>query len=479
MIGRTKEIQRLKEIYNSKKAEFVAVYGRRRVGKTFLINEIFKGKYTFRHTGLSPIEMDDMSVESPKRKQLKAFYNSLILFGMKKSRCPDNWLDAFLMLEMFLESKDTGKRQLVFFDELPWMDTQKSGFVTAFESFWNGWGCYHNNLMVIICGSATSWISDKLINNHGGLYNRLTCELKLYPFSLKECDEFFRSKKVKMSRYDIIQSYMIAGGIPYYLDYFERGNSLAQNVDQLFFANDAYLKYEYDRLFSSVFANPEKIKAIVGFLSTKNIGFTRTEIGQNADGSTGGGLSDALKALQASDFIIRYTPFGEKKEEYYKLVDPFCIFYNRFVKNREELEDTFWQQNVVAPPVNSWRGFAFENVCLNHIGQIKDALGISGVSTKQSVWTKKSDEDGGFQIDLLIERKDNVLNMCEAKYFNKEFIVTKNYYETLVDRQEMLEKNVKRGMVVHNILITTYGLKYNEYSGIFDRVVTLDDLFCS
>lgn len=478
MIGRSAEIRRLKELYNSDSAELVAVHGRRRVGKTYLINETFKGKLVFRHAGLSPIEMDGVQGESPLRKQLKHFYNSLLLHGMKKSRCPDNWLDAFLMLEMFLSSKDDGKRMVVFLDELPWMDTQRSGFITAFEGFWNTWACYHDNLMVIVCGSATSWITDKLINNHGGLYDRVTYEIKLEPFSLKECEEFFRKKKVKISRYDIIGSYMIVGGIPYYLKYFEKGLSLAQNIDRMFFGTNAVLKNEYDRLFTSAFDNPEMMKAVVEFLSTKNIGFTRGEISENTGYTKGGTLSSALKALEVSGFIMRYAPYGKgRRSEYYKLLDPFCIFYLKFVKNHEAIADSFWQQNISSQEVVSWRGFAFENVCFSHIKQIKMALGISGVSTKQSVWYKKSDDKDGTQVDLIIERKDNIVNMCEIKYYSKIFSNDKAYHDKLVDRQSMLEEVIPKGMVVHSTLITTYGLKYNEYSGDFDSVISMEELF--
>jgi len=479
MVGRSKEIRRLKELYNSDRAELVAIHGRRRVGKTYLIQETFGNKFTFRHAGLSPVEMENSRGESPLRKQLHHFYNSLLRHGMKKSRCPDNWLDAFLMLEIFLESKDDGSRQLVFFDELPWMDTQRSGFITAFEGFWNTWACGRNNLMVIVCGSATSWITNKLINNHGGLYNRVSYQIKLSPFSLKECEELFNERKIKLSRYDISQAYMIVGGIPYYLNYFEKGLSLAQNIDQLFFSSTAFLKYEYDRLFSSVFTNPEMLKSIVKCLAAKSTGYSRDEISRLTGYSKGGTLSEALNALIASDFIIRYTPFGTgKRNDHYKLIDPYCIFYNRFINGRDSLATSFWQQNEFAQPIVSWRGLAFENVCFSHIDQIKAALGISGVSTRQSAWFKNADGESGTQIDLIIERKDHITNMCEIKFYNKEFASDKAYHMVLVNRQELLERSLKRDVMIHSTLITTYGLKYNEYSGDFDNVITLDDLFC-
>lgn len=478
MIGRKKEQEEFNNIYNSNRAQLVAVYGRRRVGKTYLVDETFKGKIAFRHAGLSPIEVEKGTSTSPLKAQLKHFYNSLLLHGMKKDECPDNWLDAFLMLEMLLESKNTSEKQVVFLDELPWMDTHKSGFITAFEGFWNTWGCHRDNLIVIVCGSATSWITDNLINNHGGLYNRLTYEMKLSPFSLGECEQYFAESGIKMSRYDIVQAYMITGGIPYYLSYFKKGKSLSQNVDELFFAKTAKLKNESERLFLSIFNRPELMMVIVKCLSTRNAGYTRSEIASKIGCSTGGTFSQALNALIESDFIVKYVPFGySKRKEHYKLVDPFCMFFIKFVENKTKLNGVFWQQNQVSQSVVSWRGFAFEGVCFNHINQIKSALGISGVSATYSAWSKREDDEDGTQVDLIIERKDNVVNMCEIKFYGNDFSVNKDYHKILINRQELLSKELSPKMIIHNILITTYGLKYNEYSSFFDNVVVLDDLF--
>ena len=475
MIGRKQEIAELNRLYERNRAELVAVYGRRRVGKTFLIDETFSRKFSFRHAGLSPV---DEEANGLLRAQLDHFYNSLILFGMDECKKPDSWLDAFLLLEKHLQKQDDGSRQLIFLDELPWLDTPRSGFITAFEGFWNNWGCHRKNLMVIVCGSANSWILDKLINNHGGLYNRVTYEIKLSPFTLKECEELYNDNGVRFSRYDIAQSYMIFGGIPFYMGYMDGRLSLAQNVDKLFFAKGSKLQNEYDRLFDSAFVNPEAVKNIVEFLATRNAGFTRKEIIEKLGVSNGGRLSGNLKALIASDFVVKYVPFGiSKKEEHYKLIDPFCLFYLHFVKGWNQENDEYWQQNVVSGPVSIWRGFAFENVCFNHINQIKKALGIQGVNTSASAWSKRGDDKEGTQIDLLISRKDNVINMCEIKYYGGEFTVKKDYYQKLLRRQEMLMEEVSPKVSIRSTLITTYGLEHNEYSGIFTNVVLLDDLF--
>ena len=476
MIGREREVNELLQLYNGKKAELVAIYGRRRVGKTYLVDETFRGKITFRHAGLSPVEENKKGF---LKAQLEHFYYSLLLQGMKKSHRPESWLEAFYMLETFLEERNDGDRQVVFLDELPWLDSPRSGFMTAFEGFWNTWGCHRSNLMVIVCGSASSWMKDALINNHGGLYNRVTYIIKLSPFTLRECEAFFAETNVRLSQYDIVQSYMALGGIPYYLGYFESGLSLAQNMDKLFFSKQAKLREEYDRLFSSLFVNPEVMKAIIEALSLKNMGLTRQELLQKTGIANSGEFSNQLKALISGSFIMKYCSFGSsKREEYYKLTDPFCLFFLRFVGEKAKRRTTDWTNISDTGSAAAWRGYAFENVCFNHIRQIKAALGISGVSTNETLWSKKgSEEVSGTQIDLIIERKDNIVNMCEVKFCNDEFAVNRDYHFTLVRRKNLLLEKVPKRAAIHNTLITTYGLKQNEYYSDFVQTITLDDLF--
>jgi len=472
MIGRETEARQLEDLYDSGKAELVAVYGRRRIGKTYLINEVFGNRFTFKHTGLSPAE------ETPAgamRKQLSQFYLSLQEYGAEKTRTPKNWQEAFFMLRMLLEEKDNGGRQVVFIDELPWLDTKRSGFITGFESFWNGWGSARSNLMVVVCGSATSWMHDNVINNHGGLYGRVTYEINLRQFSLAETEQFFNSKGISFSRYDIAQSYMITGGIPFYLGYFNRSLSLPQNIDRMFFCKDSPLKDEYRRLFSSVFANPGEMMAIVGQLAKRKPGYTRKELLTILKKTDGGNLSSNLRTLEASDFIVRYVPFGgDGRQVHYKLTDPFCIFYLKFMagKDSDRLGDGYWEEGIDSQEIVSWRGLAFENVCFRHVEQIKKSLQIEGVRTKESAWTT---DDA--QIDMLIDRADNVVNLCEIKYYSDMFTVNKEYHMSMMHRKNILSDSIPRTKTVRNTLITTFGLKKNEYSGIFSNVITLDDLF--
>ena len=476
MIGRKKETTELNKLYDKNSAEFVAIYGRRRVGKTYLVDETFSGRITFRHAGLAPEDQKDGIGQL--KNQLEHFYKSLLLHGMEECEKPKNWFDAFFLLEKFLQKIDAGTKQLIFIDELPWLDTPRSNFIQAFEGFWNTWACHRKNLMLVVCGSANSWILDKLINAHGGLYNRVTHEMKLSPFTLSECEDFYKANNVKISRYDIVQSYMVFGGIPFYLGYVNGEYSLPQNIDNICFAKNAPLRDEYDRLFASAFENPDYIKAIVNLLGTKNAGYTRAEILEKLDISDGETFTKSLKALLASDFIVKYYPFGlSKRSVHYKLVDSFCIFYHHFMKNLKTTNEKFWQQNNTSQSLSSWRGFSFENVCFNHVEQCKKALGISGVVTQTSAWSKRPDDEEGTQIDLLIIRDDNVTNMCELKFYSGEYEVDKPYYKTLLTRESLLQKMVSPKVVIRSTLITTFELKKNEYSSVFSNVILMDDLF--
>ena len=483
IIGREKEVRVLNELYDRESAELVAVYGRRRVGKTYLIDEVFSGRITFRHAGLSPVEHMNGNSETQRvhlKDQLVYFYNSLLMQGMKKSNPPESWLEAFFLLESFLleKEKDSG-RLLVFLDEIQWLDTPKSGFMTGFEAFWNGWACHRHNVMVVVCGSSSSWILDKLINNHGGLYGRVTYQINLQPFTLYECEKFFEAKGIVMSRYDITRAYMTVGGIPYYLNYFNRDLSLSQNIQSLFFDAGAPLKEEFGRLFASLFKNAEVMKTIVRALNSKNRGLSRAELLQKARLTDSGEVSSYLDALITGNFIMKYDSFGNgKRESFYKLIDPFCIFHLRFVEENSGKKNVDWVSISDTQAVTIWSGIAFENVCFNHIRQIKNSLGISGVSTSESLWSKRgTEETEGTQIDLIIERKDNIVNMCEIKFYSDLFTVTKDYHFVLERRRSLLSEKVSKKVAVHNTLITTFGLKRAEYFSDIISTITLDDLF--
>ena len=477
MVGREKEIQLLKNACVSGKAELIAVYGRRRIGKTYLVHNTFNDSFAFSHTGLSPIELSKQSPREILASQLTAFRNSLIYYGYD---CPAiaNWLDAFLQLELFLKPRlEERKPIIIFFDELPWMDTPSSKFLSAFEWFWNGWACRYEQIKLIVCGSSVSYMSNRLIQSKAGFYGRVTLEIPMLPFTLKETEAFFLSKDIRFSRYDIVRAYMAFGGIPYYLDYFKKGDTIAKSIDALLFGVNPVLRKEFDSLFPAIFDNPHEVESIVRELAKKNIGLTRKEICDCTKISDGGTLSTMLNALEHSSMIYRYASFGSnKKEVRYKLLDPFCIFYLRFVEGARSLDPAFWQGKSLSQSVISWRGVAFENICFNHIAEIKEALGIRGISTNVFPYIVNGDSESA-QIDIIIERADNFVNLCEAKFYGDDFIQTKKENDALRKKTNAIVPLIPKKASIHPILITTFGLTYNEYSGDYEQVVTLDDLF--
>jgi len=475
IIGRKQEIAELTRRYESGRAEFIAVYGRRRVGKTFLINEVLGDGMVFHHTGLSPY---DRKRKVSLKAQLQNFHFSLIRHGLEGIAQPKSWMEAFFLLEQLLERLDNGSRQVVFIDELPWMDTPRSGFLTALESFWNGWACSRHNLCLVVCGSATSWMLDNIINNKGGLYGRLTCEMKLSPFTLLECEQFFKSRKIDLSRYNIIQAYMILGGIPFYLDCFNPSLSLAQNIDTLFFNPKAKLGDEFERLFNSVFDNAEDCMKIIRFLSMRHAGYRRDEIARKTDINPNGDFTKMLKALIASDFVTKYVPYGSaNNEEYYKLTDCFCWFWLHFKEGKAVTERDYWMNHMKESEITSWRGIAFEEVCLQHILQIKMALQIAGVTSHESSLVVSGEDDTeGMQIDLLIDRADDVVNVCEMKYSKSNYAITKSYAEKLQKRLDALE-HVQSDKKFHLTFVTVNPIERNIHSDIVKSTVTAEELF--
>ena len=470
IIGRKKECERLDECMNADQAQLVIVYGRRRVGKTYLINEYFENRFAFKITG---------SYGQPKEVQLKIFDTSLSRQnGVNKLNSKD-WFEAFNSLRDYLETLDTNEKQVIFFDEMPWLDTQKSSFLAAFEWFWNDWASTRRNLIFIVCGSATSWMDEKIANNKGGLFNRQTCKLFLKPFSLNEVEEYLQSKNIEWSRYDIVQCYMIMGGIPYYLSLLNSKLSLSQNVDALFFTDRGELSDEFEHLYRTLFTNSASYIKVVESLSKKKGGLTREELLKSTGRQTGGELSVILKNLELSGFIRISNFFNKKKKNaLYQLCDYYTSFYFKFIKDNYGKDEHYWSNAVDNPAKRTWEGLVFEQICRDHVTSIKKKLGISGVLSEESSWYVRGDtEIQGAQIDLIIERRDRVINLCEIKFSVREYEIDKAYDLALKNKVEVFRKATKNTDTIIITMITTYGVKKNMYSNYIGKEVRMEDLF--
>jgi AAA+ ATPase superfamily predicted ATPase len=470
IIGRDKEIKRLERALEEKEAQLIVVYGRRRVGKTFLINEYFGDSLTFKFTG---------SENQKNSDQLKNFALEL---GNKAHRLidtPKDWTEAFFALRNYLGENDKEEKQVVFFDELPWMDKPHSGFMDAFEWFWNSWGSTRKNLVFIVCGSATSWMVEKLDENKGGFFNRQTCRLFLEPFDLKHTELYLQSRNIYWSRYDIVQLYMIMGGIPFYLRLLDSELTFNENIDNIFFGRRAELWNEFDHLYHTLFSNSEQYIKIANALSEKRGGLSRDEIVRKTGLASNGVLTKMLSDLEKSGFIRINKFYGNKKRESkYQLSDYYSLFYFKFIKDNYGKDEHFWSNMNDNPSRRAWAGLTFEQVCKDHVSQIKHKLGISGILTDISVWSLQGDKTNkGAQVDLIIERRDRVINLCEIKFSSNEYEIDKDYDMELKNKVNAFRDSTKNKMTLILTFITTYGLKKNMYSNYVGKEVCMDDLF--
>ena len=468
VIGRKAEIQRLIEFVDSGKTELLAVYGRRRVGKTFLIKRFFKEKFTFYFSGAE---------NATKKQQLFNFTTALNTYSGVENPLADNWQVAFVQLEQYLRKVKTKGRKVIFIDELPWLDNAKSGFLSAFEYFWNTYASAQKEIFFVICGSATSWIMNKIIKNRGGLHNRVTRQMRIEPFTLHETEQFLKSRKMAISRFQVAECYMILGGIPYYLEQLEKSLSLSQNIDRLLFSKNAPLRDEYSKLYSSLFKSPHNYMQIIEALAKKRKGLTRDEVVKYSKISNGGALTSMLEELELCGFISINSNFTTKKNrQLYQLTDLYSLFYLSFIKGKRNINTRYWSALINTPTRHTWAGYSFELLCQLHIRQIKKALGISGVIAYASGWRSRNSENGA-QIDLLIDRSDAIINLCEVKYATKEFVITKSYDEKLRDKRNVFLEETNEKKSIHTTLITTYGVKRNEYWGNIQSEIVLNDLF--
>ena len=470
LIGREKERETLLRLLDSEQSEFVAVYGRRRVGKTYLVREAFNYQFAFQHTGL---------LDAPLKEQLAEFRESLYAAGMGKCAMPHTWSEAFRLLQRHLTAAPEGKK-VIFIDELPWMDTPRSNFIRALDHFWNAWATTRKDIVLIVCGSATSWIIENIVMNYGGLHNRLTRQIHLQPFNLHECELYCKHQKLGYTRRQILEAFMVMGGVPYYWSFMQKGLSLAQNIDHLFFAENGELTHEYDALYASLFRNPKLHLAIINTLATKKVGMSREELVKNANLVDSGSFSTALKELEQCSFIRRYTYIGKKnRDALYQLMDNYTLFYFKFIQQNVNGDKHFWTSQLSTPIHDTWAGLAFERVCLQHLEQIKKALGFSAVISTAHSWTHKpkDENDKGVQIDLLIDRNDDVINLCEMKYSKDEYQIDGDEDQWLRRRVSTFQRETGTKKAIHLTMITTYGIQPGGYADDIQSQVTMDDLF--
>ena len=470
IIGRQAEIKRLTASVNSSRAEFIALYGRRRVGKTFLINQMFRNQFAFKMTGV---------IEGSLKDQFTAFADAMNDYGFDMPEQPKDWMKAFIMLKNALKQKvNSGERCVIFIDELPALDAENSNVAGAIGYFWNNWASQYDNIIFIICGSATSWMITNVIDSKGGLHDRITVEMPIHPFTLKETEQYLEDKQFVWNRQMILQTYMVFGGIPYYLSLLDSEESLVQNVDRLFFSQDIQMRREFRRLFNTLYKNPDRYIDIIKALSKSRRGLTREEIAEVLKSANNGHLGKRLEDLVYCD-LIRKNIVREKKikrkDAIYQLCDFFSLFYLTFI-DRAEVEHQYWAHHINTPEVNSWMGFTYERICMAHIWQIKHALRIDAISTLNYSWRSKTTSPAA-QIDIVIERADKIVNICEVKYSHDEYNLDKEEYDKICKRKNTFIQETGLRHAPWLTMITIEGVAQGKYSEMIQSQVKLDNLF--
>lgn len=470
IIGRELEIEQLQKYIGSRKAEFIAIYGRRRVGKTYLVRQLFQERLAFDMSGV---------INGSKEEQMGSFIQALRQSGMSPDTpTPTKWMEAFAVLRDLMAERPKDTPCLIFIDELPCLDTPRARFVQALDHFWNGWAAHQSHVKLIVCGSATSWMVRNLIDSHGGLHNRLTHEMHLHQFTLREVEDYLRHEHFKWNRQTICQLYMITGGIPYYLSLLDNGQGLPENIDRLFFSTDGELRREYQRLYRSLFKEPEPYMRIIQLLAAHRQGLTREEIVAKTGKETGGYLTTLLEDLVNCDFI-RYYNIREQRIKknggIYQLVDFYTLFYHTFLA-KPVTDEHFWSHTQNQPIQNTWNGLAFERVVMAHIPQVKTALGIDRIHTEYYSWRSRKSKPKA-QVDLLIERSDQLINLCEIKFAKAPYALTEEEDMRLRVRMDDFQQETGTRAGILLTMITTYGLRQNEHSGGVNAEVRMNDLF--
>lgn len=473
IIGREKEMAELQRCLESNRSELVIVFGRRRVGKTYLVDQFFGEQYDFTFVGGHKLA---------QRVQLRNFAKSMKkATGAKAAPKFSDWFDAFDALEDYLGSLPQDRKKVVFIDEMPWIDARRSDFVAAFENFWNGWAARRHDILFIASGSASSWMIDKVVENPGGLHARVTSQIYLRPFTLKETEEYLKSKGCVWDRYQILQCYMFFGGIPFYLSLLDTSLSLVHNVDNLCFDKGGALRLEFDELYTALFSDADNYISIVKALASHRQGLTKTELAAMTK-INGDKLKKVLKNLERCDFIMRFKYFGkETQDTLYKLVDFYTLFYYKYIEpNTDTYDDQWWSHHYNSRSIESWQGLTFELVCLMHIKQIRQALGISGVATEVSAWFNKGEKGSnvrGSQIDLIISRADRIIHLCEMKFSQAPYHITRDYAEKIRNRMGLFCVRTKTKEALASTFVTTFGVENASETSVVNSEVTMNELF--
>ncbi|NOQ73435.1 MAG: AAA family ATPase [Crocinitomix sp.] len=472
LVGRKNQLKSVDLILKSKKSEFVAVVGRRRVGKTYFIEAAFQKNICFRLTGIQDGTLAEQ-LTSFAIKMAEHMGNPFV------PTPPENWQQSFYQLKAYLKSLDKKRKRVIFIDELPWIATPRSGFLKMLAHFWNDYLSKEKHFVLVVCGSATAWITNNVINDKGGLHNRISHTIHLRPFDLAETKAFLESKKIALPDQEITKLYMAMGGIPYYLENIRKGETAATTIERMCFHPEGILKKEYNNLYRALFYNYRDHQKIIKVLAKSKKGLTREDLLKKSKVVDGGTFNRTMEDLILSNFIAEYNPFNKiKRGSLYRLEDEYSIFYHRFIQPNMKYAKGMWLQLSNGQAYKSWTGYAFESLCFKHIDNIKEALGIAAVYTQVSSYQLSGNKKRkGFQIDLVIKRSDNAIHLCEVKYYDGNFKMDGPYAARLNERKKLFRESTGTNAALFTTLIVNNDLMANEHAEqVVDSCVTLKEM---
>jgi AAA+ ATPase superfamily predicted ATPase len=465
-IAREKEAHILDRLWDSTEAELVALYGRRRVGKTFLVRSILGQRIPF-------FELTGVK-DGSTRLQLDNFAKVLsrVFYPGISVAPPKTWHQAFDMLVAAIDARPPDEKTTIFLDELPWLASPRSGLLQALDHAWNAELSRRPKVRLIACGSAASWMMKNVINAKGGLYNRVTRRVHLRPFSMLEAAAYLKSRGVRFTPMQMITTYLALGGVPYYLRLIEPELSAMQALHAVCLAPEAPLSDEFDRVFASLFEHDHEHQKIVKELAKHRYGVERKKLVKLLGKRSGGRLSNRMTELEASGFIRAFTPYGkDTRDTYYRLVDEFTLFCLRWMipvtRKGGGYTASGWQSQIRQPSWHSWAGYAFEGVCLKHADVLQDLLAFSEVPSQVGTWrhVPRGGRDGnGAQIDLLYDRDDGVLSLCEVKYRDGEYALDRGAARSLMHKLDVFQRRMKPRKRISLSLITSGSFRPNAWS---------------
>jgi AAA+ ATPase superfamily predicted ATPase len=462
-IGRKVEIAQLTALIDLPRPSIAVIYGRRRVGKSELIRHVTQGKNVLSFEGLEG---------QPKHKQIKNFLFQLSAQSNIREKNISDWPDALILLRTLTQDG----QWIIILDEFQWMANYQNELVSVIKMIWEKYLSQNPDLTLILCGSIASFMKSKVLKS-SALYGRTDYELNLHELNLSEISEFFPGKGSD----EVIDTAMLVGGIPKYLELISEYPSLYDALEPLAFSQDGFFKTEYDRLFASHFGKKPIFMKIIQTLATNPYGLTTGKLAKEMQVASGGTLCHQLDDLESAGFLHSIIPFDKpegSKLRKYILMDAYVRFYHSIIRGSMKETtppNTQFHAIMSSPRYAAWAGMAFEFLCMRHHKEISRILGFHGIPyTAGPFFQRKTLDTPGVQIDLLFERSDKILVLCEMKYLLAS--VPGDIIDQVNRKVSALQEKYPGRTILKVLLTKTGSTETVAKKGYFFRIIRADEL---